>query len=1242
MAKNDPNNTSLKVTVDGREAKKELRAITAEAEKVNQKIKEAYANGDTKEVKKLEKDFNLLQRKARNFEKAYFSVDGVLKNLSHSTTRDLRKALRELNRQMNAPGIERGSKEYREYAAQIRTIKDELKSISKEQYSQQGFFSRMSGSAAMSIAALTGVTLSVSDLIEKNNQLEDSASNLKSLTGLDDNAIAYLTDQAKQLSTQATETGMRVRDSADEILNAYTIVGSNKPELLGSEEDLNKVTRYALMLKVASKDISSTTDAAEALTVSLNQYSAGADQAERYTNALAASAQKGSANVAMQTASLKNAGVAMAQANVSFESSLALIQTLSEKGIKGEVAGTGLKKLFLTLQTGADETNPKIVGLGTALENLAKKEMDAAAIKKEFGEEGYNVTSVILSNIDAFKAYEKEITDTNIAVENAAINSNNAAARTAQYKNDIVATGMALTKDLQPALEIGMMSFSGLLKLLLLLSPAIKILTACMIAYTVASRINNAVTKEGLLLSNLKIAKGSILTASTYAQAAAYAILNGKIKRANQAMSLMFKTLGLSPWGAITAAVVAAGAAIYMLAKRQSESNRESKLMSEVLKDANRSIAEEKTKLEILLATARNENLSRKDRIDAIKQINELSPEYLGNITLESVNTDTARKSIDAYTTALERKARARAAEKRMMELEQKILDNSIKANQYDTEADAAAKRGGERKDYNYDKAESLRKENKELAKQKELLISLIHVDSSARTEVGVGGEIIAANAELKSLKEKYDALSKQIKEVKKDPLDFKNTSLTKELHDVNRQIIETEKKLEILKQKNKKENTGGGGGGNPDKDAALKKELERLEELRGRAISSFKKQLLNKEITEEEYRKRSEYLDLAHLGQKKNALEKYGQSTTELYNQILDKLLSMQKDAKAGINIELEPEELSYDADVYNTVKKHRETEEGKRLYLKALYETKALDFEEYQDRLSEIEEDAERKRAEIVANAETEKKEKREKAMQAIESITNNAASIVRAIHDRQLQEIELRYARELELAGDNADERAAIEAKMEAEKKELRKKQADVQFVMDIASIAVNTSIAAMRAYADLGPVAGPIAAGMVSALGLVQIAQANQQRETVKNLWTGGYTGSGLWNEPKGIVHSDEFVGSRFAVANPTVRRIFDIVDHAQRNNYVGRLTPNDFITTLDYRETPSAHTVPSGKMNDRTRPDREIVDLSPVAEALNRVSETLEKPIKAYTTVAGPGGSDEASRLFDKLNKNSKR
>ena len=197
---------------------------------------------------------------------------------------------------------------------------------------------------------------------DERNKLEESQAGLKALTGLDDDSIAWLTRQAKQLSTTMTEEGLRVRQSASEILDAYMLVGSAKPELLGNKEALAAVTEEAMRLQAAAKDIK-LSEAVDALTLSLNQYGAAADQAGRFANVLAAGSKEGAANIASQARTIRNAGVAAASANVSIEQTVGLIETLAEKGIKDEVAGTGLKKFFLVLQTGADETNPKIVGL---------------------------------------------------------------------------------------------------------------------------------------------------------------------------------------------------------------------------------------------------------------------------------------------------------------------------------------------------------------------------------------------------------------------------------------------------------------------------------------------------------------------------------------------------------------------------------------------------------------------------------------------------------------------------------------------------------------------------------------------------------------------------------------------------------------------------------------------------------------------------------------------------------------
>ena len=74
------------------------------------------------------------------------------------------------------------------------------------------------------------------------------------------------------------------------------------------------------------------------------------------------------------------------------------------------------------------------------------------------------------------------------------------------------------------------------------------------------------------------------------------------------------------------------------------------------------------------------------------------------------------------------------------------------------------------------------------------------------------------------------------------------------------------------------------------------------------------------------------------------------------------------------------------------------------------------------------------------------------------------------------------------------------------------------------------------------------------------GLVGIAKASAKIvlitaafETAKGIlggfYTGGYTGGGDWDEPKGVVHSNEFVANRFAVANPAVRPVLDLIDVA---------------------------------------------------------------------------------------------
>ena len=86
------------------------------------------------------------------------------------------------------------------------------------------------------------------------------------------------------------------------------------------------------------------------------------------------------------------------------------------------------------------------------------------------------------------------------------------------------------------------------------------------------------------------------------------------------------------------------------------------KLIQKVTDEATASIVDQKAELENLVITARNENETQANRLKAIQAINRISPEYLGNLTLENIGTDKARIAIEKYNAALISGATARAA----------------------------------------------------------------------------------------------------------------------------------------------------------------------------------------------------------------------------------------------------------------------------------------------------------------------------------------------------------------------------------------------------------------------------------------------------------------------------------------------------------------------------------------------------------------------------------------------------
>ena len=163
-----------------------------------------------------------------------------------------------------------------------------------------------------------------------------------------------------------------------------------------------------------------------------------------------------------------------------------------------------------------------------------------------------------------------------------------------------------------------------------------------------------------------------VLTMGAMAAAAGPAIsVGGRIAQSFSAITT----------GGVVTGVIALAAGIALATSRLTPLTNASEEFDKVLQGATQSIAKEKAELDQNIAIAKNSNIERGERIKAIQNINALSPEYLGNLTLENINTKEATKAINDYNASLIKRAQLTAAQEKLVEVSKKLLDLQMGQN---------------------------------------------------------------------------------------------------------------------------------------------------------------------------------------------------------------------------------------------------------------------------------------------------------------------------------------------------------------------------------------------------------------------------------------------------------------------------------------------------------------------------------------------------------------------------------
>ena len=273
---------TVEVQVNGEQAKNELRNLESYANSLKGRLAEAYASGDTKKIKALEKELRQTNQQLRVMRTNTKNIDEAMNNIGLATPKELKTLIRDINSRLNSGHVKRGSAEWNKYQQQLKLVLAEQRKVNGEVRESQSLltrfnngFSKWAALGASAIATITGVSMALSKMRNNRNEKESSAANVKALTGLDDKDIEWLTQQAVILSTTMEKSGLRVKQSSSEILEAYMLVGSAKPELLEDREALNALTIETLRLsRAANMDLK---EAVEGVTLSMNQYGAGAE-----------------------------------------------------------------------------------------------------------------------------------------------------------------------------------------------------------------------------------------------------------------------------------------------------------------------------------------------------------------------------------------------------------------------------------------------------------------------------------------------------------------------------------------------------------------------------------------------------------------------------------------------------------------------------------------------------------------------------------------------------------------------------------------------------------------------------------------------------------------------------------------------------------------------------------------------------------------------------------------------------
>lgn len=1104
------------------------------------------ANRELKNVKKqfgensaeYAKQVEVLKKLQQEYDNLYDEI-----GLTNLSLRDLGKRQKDLNAILRP--LNPNTDLYKQYSEQLKEVNNRIKELrgtaNETRFSLAKLadgFNRYGTIAASIIAGLTGVTLTMRSCVNEYAEMEEAQSQVVKYTGLAKQEVEELNEEFKRMDTRTARTrlnelagdagklGITTKDSVLEFVEAADMINVALGEDLGKDA-ITQIGKLADMFGDGDRSLK---ENMLAVGSAVNSVAQNSSAAEPY--------------LVEFTARMGGVGK---QANLAITDIMGFASALDQNMLRSEMASTALSGLILKLyqepakyaklaglqveeftQLMSKDANEAVLTFLEALNRLGGMDKLAPVLDQMSlsGAEAASVISALAGNVDKVRkeqqgANQAFVEGTSIynefSVQNSTVQAELDKAKKS-FSDIRVELGEQLLPVMKYMVTTGSLTVKGLSTIISIAAKyktTITTLIVAITAYTVAVNASNLADKTKVFWTNQVIAT---------------------VRR-------LFNVIKSNPYTAVMTLVSGLVALYYDWNRAGKQLTQTEQNLRDIRSQSNRDISVEKKEVADLLNVARDESITKETRLAAIRRLNEISPEYLGNLDLERIKTEDAAKAVDLYVQSLIAK--------------QNIENANLKKTELLQQRDEVLK-NGTHSSFVEDLWFNAKYSGADI------------IDRTMKLFNGYGDQW-AKNVKDKLLNSTVDALK----------------SLDQQLNDVD-EFIEKERNKLLKSQTDINNGTDvvlgeGTEFGNVDtkkKVAKVKKEYEtQLQDLRTQhALGLIEEEKYQEQLYALEVKFLSKKRELYAEANRKNDLALVDQQllsvmTVEANRQYANKLANQtptkQEDASFNIIEEEAPEEDNYFID------KYKQSLDGQLALLEAFHDAGIISEMEYQDRLTEITKQKEEERAQI-----------RKAALDTFNQLAGSVSQLMSAMQDSEISKVESRYDAQIKAAQKAGKDTTELEEQKEEAVLAVKRKYADKQFALQVLQVTSSTAVAAMEAYKAMagipviGPALGAAAAAAAVIAGAAQIAVAKQQADEAKGLYSGGYsddyvqgyTAKGDSRDVAGVipVHKNEFVANHEGVANPHVKQFLDVFDIAQKNGTIGMINTTQILQQVRMR------------------------------------------------------------------------